>query len=391
VISSAEPGDRTLLVADFSRILAGPFATMTLADLGAEVIKVERPEGDDTRAWGPPRAGEESTYFLGTNRNKRSVVLDLRDPDDLAAARELCERADVVVENFRPGTMARYGLDEPSLRVANPGLVYCSISAFGAGPGRELAGYDLLVQALGGLMSITGPTPEQPTKVGVAVVDVLAGLFATIGILSALRERDYSGLGQHVEINLLSSLLSALANQASGYVLAEHVPAALGNGHPSIAPYDTYATGNGALVLAVGNDRQFASLAETLEAPELLTDPRFRDNEARVHHRHELRHELETRLGHRDAAAWSELLTAKGVPAGAVNDLAGAFALAEKLGLQPIQHVDDDQGPLGAQVASPIGLSATPVTYRRRPPQLGEHTTALRQWLADLHDPRQSA
>jgi crotonobetainyl-CoA:carnitine CoA-transferase CaiB-like acyl-CoA transferase len=386
-VTTAPNSNRTpLLIADFSRVLAGPFATMTLADFGAEVIKVERPEGDDTRTWGPPFAGGESTYFMGTNRNKHSIVLDLRDPVDRAVARRLCKRADVLVENFRPGTMARHGLDEPSLRADNPGLVYCSISAFGSGAGQDLAGYDLLVQALGGLMSITGPTPQQPTKVGVAVVDVLAGLFATVGILTALRERERSGLGQHVEVNLLSTMLSALTNQASGYVLAGHIPATLGNGHPSIAPYDTYATADGALVLAVGNDRQFAQLAEVLGAPELTTDSRFLTNQARVRSRDDLRTELERRLSSRPATAWGELLADRGVPAGAVNDLAGAFALAEKLGLAPVRHVEDEPGPLGAQVANPISLSATPATYRTHPPRLGEHSTAIRQWLDDVQE-----
>jgi crotonobetainyl-CoA:carnitine CoA-transferase CaiB-like acyl-CoA transferase len=369
-----------LLVADFSRVLAGPFATMTLGDLGAEIVKVERPEGDDTRAWGPPFVGDHSTYYLGVNRNKRSVVLDLTNPDDLSAARTLTQQADVVVENFRPGVMARFGLDEPTLRSANPELVYCSISGFGTGPGRELAGYDLLVQALGGLMSITGPDDNSPTKVGVALVDVLAGLFATVGILAALHKRDKSGVGQHVEVNLLSALLSALVNQSSGYVLAGTVPHAVGNSHPSIAPYDTYATRAGTLVLAVGTDRQFTQLCAVIGTPEFAHDERFATNQARVRHRSSLREHLEHALAAAPASQWANALTGKGIPAGTVNTIAEAFTLATDLGLAPIRRTDDGDG-LGLQVASPITLSATPVTYRTRAPHLGEHSSDTRAWL----------
>ncbi|REE71434.1 crotonobetainyl-CoA:carnitine CoA-transferase CaiB-like acyl-CoA transferase [Rhodococcus wratislaviensis] len=380
-----------LLVADFSRVLAGPFCTMTLGDLGAEIIKVERPEGDDTRAWGPPFVDDQSTYYLGVNRNKRSIVLDLRDPDDLEVARTLAEHADVLVENFRPGTMAGFGLDETTIRQANPELVYCSISAFGAGAGRELAGYDLLVQALGGLMSITGPDQNSPTKAGVALVDVLAGLFATVGILSALHERERSGVGQRVEVNLMSALLSALANQSSGYVLAEKIPHALGNGHPSIAPYDTYATGGGALVLAVGTDRQFSDLCSTLDFPQLARDDRFTTNELRVRNRQALRESLERALAPHPAHHWTKALTARGVPAGAVNDIADAFHLATELGLEPVTNTADGDTRLGRQVANPISLSATPVTYRTRAPHLGEHSTDIRSWLEELESRRETA
>jgi crotonobetainyl-CoA:carnitine CoA-transferase CaiB-like acyl-CoA transferase len=380
----------SLLVADFSRVLAGPFCTMTLGDLGAEIVKVEQPNGDDTRVWGPPFVDDESVYYLGVNRNKRSVVLDLRDAEDLRVATTLAERADVLVENFRPGTMARFGLDEPTIRRANPALVYCSISAFGTAAGRELAGYDLLVQALGGLMSITGPDADHPTKVGVALVDVLAGLFATVGIVAALRERDRSGRGQHVEIDLMSALLSALANQSASYVLAGEIPRAMGNGHASIAPYDTYPTGDGMIVLAVGNDKQFGQLCDALRISHLAQDRRFLTNELRVRNRALLRERLERALAPDSAAYWTRILPAFGVPAGAVNNIAEAFALAEQLGLHPIRNTEDGDS-LGRQVASPINLSATPVTYRTRAPRLGEHNSDIRNWLAKLAPRRRTA
>lgn len=372
----------SVVVADFSRVLAGPFCTMTLGDLGAEIVKVERPGGDDTRAWGPPFLDGESTYYLGVNRNKRSIVLDLHDAEDLHVATTLAERADVVVENFRPGTMARFNLDEATLRRANPALVYCSISAFGTGAGHHLAGYDLLVQALGGLMSVTGPDPGQPTKVGVALVDVLAGLFATVGILAALRERDRTGRGQLVEVNLMSALLSALANQSASYVLAQQIPRAMGNGHASIAPYDTFATGEGSIVLAVGNDKQFVALCAALGSPGLAQDRRFRSNELRVRNRAALRVRLEAALAANTARHWTRLLPSLGIPAGAVNTIGEAFALADELGLRPIRATDD--GDARGQVASPITLSATPVSYRTRAPRLGEHSAEIRGWLGEL-------
>jgi crotonobetainyl-CoA:carnitine CoA-transferase CaiB-like acyl-CoA transferase len=387
----APPPLSHLLVADFSRVLAGPFCTMTLGDLGAEIVKVERPDGDDTRAWGPPFVDDESTYFLGLNRNKRSIVLDLHDTEDLRVARNLAEHADVLVENFRPGVMERFGLDEPSIREANPALVYCSISAFGPAAGRHLAGYDLLVQALGGLMSITGPDADTPTKTGVALVDVLAGLFATVGILSALHERDRSGRGQHVEINLMSSLLSALANQSSSYVLAQQIPHAVGNGHPSIAPYDTYSTGHGMIVLAVGTDKQFGQLCDILGISALAQDGRFLTNKLRVRNRESLRESLERALAAHRAEYWTKALTAVGVPAGAIHNIAEAFAFAEQLGLQPIRNTEDGEGRRCRQVASPINLSATPVSYRTMAPFLGEHGSDIRRWLAELDAGRRTA
>jgi crotonobetainyl-CoA:carnitine CoA-transferase CaiB-like acyl-CoA transferase len=358
-----------IVVADLSRVLAGPYATMLLADLGAEVVKVERPgTGDDTRAWGPPYAADgTATYFTGVNRNKGSLVVDLTTADGLAAARELALRADVLVENFKPGTLERLGLGFPELAAANPGLVMCSISGFGSGAGADLPGYDLLVQAMGGLMSVTGPDPESPTKVGVALVDVVTGLHAVYGILAALRHRDRSGVGQHVEVNLLSSLLSALVNQGSAYVAGGVVPGILGNDHPSITPYGVYAAADRPLVLAVGNDRQFGALVRCLDVSHLADDERFASNPSRVAHRDALRVELETALAAKDADAWYAELTAAGVPSGPINDVAGAFDLADSLGLAPVVAIDGSPVP---QVANPLRMSATPPTYRTPPPRL---------------------
>ncbi len=282
--------------------------------------------------------------------------------------------ADVVVENFRPGVMEKLGLGYEELSAERPGLVYCSITGFGAGEaGAALPGYDLLVQALGGLMSVTGEPDGPPLKVGVALVDVVAGLFAAVGILAALRHRDRSGRGQRVEVDLLSALLAALVNQASGYTVAGAVPGRLGNAHPSISPYELYATAEGDLVLAVGNDRQFGELCAELDRPDLIEDARFATNPARVEHRAALRTELESALAARAAAEWAAALTARRVPAGVVNDLAGAFAFATQLGLDPIVDVPRPDG--GAPVPltrNPIRLSETPPTYRSAPPQLPE-------------------
>ena len=353
------------IVADFTRVLAGPYCTMLLGDMGAEVIKVERPgAGDDTRAWGPPYAPSgQSTYFASVNRNKNAVGIDLGTPEGVQAARDLIAGADIVIENFKVGTLERLGLDYANVSTDHPALIYCTISGFGSGAGRELPGYDLLVQAMGGLMSITGPGPGEPTKVGVALVDVITGLHATVGILAALHHRDATGQGQRIEVNLLSSLLSALVNQSSAYAGAGVVPGILGNAHPSIAPYEVYATADRPLIIAVGNDRQFASLAQALGAPGLADDARYRTNPDRVANREDLKQELLALLALASADEWQERLTRAGVPCGPINDIAQAFALAERLGLEPI--VDTDGTPT---VAHPIRFERTPATYRRPPP-----------------------
>jgi crotonobetainyl-CoA:carnitine CoA-transferase CaiB-like acyl-CoA transferase len=305
------------------------------------------------------------------NRNKESVVIDMSSEEGLAELLRRAREADVVVENFRPGLMASKGLDYESLRAENPRLVYCSVTGFGSGSGgAELPGYDLLVQALGGLMSVTGDPAGEPMKVGVALVDVLTGLFATVGILVALRARELTGEGQLVEVDLFSALLASLVNQGSAFTIAGAVPERMGNRHPSISPYEVYATAEGELVLAVGNDRQFAALCEELGAPALATDPRFATNPARVENREALSAELERLLAARPAAAWSEALLARRVPAGQVNDLGAAFAFAERIGLAPTVAIPRDDGTTVSLTRNPIRLSATPPTYRTAPPDL---------------------
>jgi crotonobetainyl-CoA:carnitine CoA-transferase CaiB-like acyl-CoA transferase len=356
-------------------VLAGPFATMLLGDFGAEVTKVERPGvGDETRSWGPPYDERgEATYFQSVNRNKASVAIDMGSDEGLAELHRRARDADVLVENFRPGLMAAKGLDYETLRAENPRLVYCSITGFGSsGPGAELPGYDLLVQGLAGLMSITGDPDGEPMKVGVALVDVLSGLFATVGILTALRHRDQTGEGQLVEVDLFSALLAALVNQGSAYTIAGVVPKRLGNQHPSISPYEVYATGEGELVLAVGNDRQFAALCEVIGADELAADPRFATNSDRVENRKSLGEELERHLAMRPAAEWSAELLARRVPAGQVNDLGAAFEFAAGIGLAPTVEIRREDGSSVSLTRNPIRLSASPATYRTAPPLLPE-------------------
>ena len=389
-----EPGGALhgIRIADFSRVLAGPHATMILADLGADVIKIESPEGDGTRQWSPPvNAVGQSTYFAGVNRGKRSVVCDLRDPDGSAQARELAETADVVIENFKPGTMEKFGLGYAATAERNPGVVYCSISGFGDAEGRDLPGYDLLVQAVGGLMSITGQADDaggEPTKVGVALVDILTGLNSVIGIQAALRARDtpgspVEGRGQHVKVTLLGSLLSALANQASSTLETGRSPGRMGNAHPSIAPYETFHAADQSIALAVGTDGQFARLCAVLGLAPLASDERFATNPQRVAHREELRTALETELRTRSAAAWIEAFTEANIPAGRVNSIHQAIELADSLGLDPVAttpaQAPDGSAQTVRSVATPISLSETPARYAVPPPAIGEHQGAA--WL----------
>jgi crotonobetainyl-CoA:carnitine CoA-transferase CaiB-like acyl-CoA transferase len=382
-----------LRVLDLSRVLAGPWATQVLADLGAEVIKVERPgAGDETRAWGPPwlpdREGaetRESAYFASANRGKRSITLDLGRPEGQAIARRLAARADVLVENYKVGTLARRGLGYHDLAGENPGLVYCSISGFGEdGPYRSRPGYDFLIQAMGGLMSVTGVADGEPgggpVKVGVAITDLLTGMYAATAILAALAHRDRSGRGQHVDLALLDVQVAMLANQAQAYLVTGVPPRRLGNAHPSIVPYQAFPSRDGQVVLAVGNDGQFAGLCEVAGRPELARDPRFATNASRVEHRAALVGVLAPILASRPTAEWVEALEGAGVPCGPINDLGQVFddPQVRHRGLRVV--VGDPQVAGLPVVASPIRLSETPVRYER-PPALGEHT---REVLVDL-------
>lgn len=368
-----------LVVADFSRVLAGPYATMLLADLGAEVIKVESPQGDDTRGWVPPLRGDVGTYYLSVNRNKRSVVLDLKDDDDLAVAHALSARADVFIQNFKPGGLARFGLAYGDVRRRNPGSVYCSISGFGAEGGAALPGYDLLVQGVSGLMSLTGEPAGAPMRAGLSVFDVMTGLHSVIGIQAALRHRDATGEGQHVETNLLSTALSTLVNQTSAYVAGGVVPARMGNAHLSLFPYEPLQTGDGELIVIAGNDGQFRVLARALGIPEVADDPRFDSVGHRNEHREELRPLLLEALSRHSAQEWFALLTEAGLPCGPINTVQGGVELAEELGLDPVVRLGADEVPT---VRNPVRLSATPVSYRLPPPGLGADDEAVREWLS---------
>jgi crotonobetainyl-CoA:carnitine CoA-transferase CaiB-like acyl-CoA transferase len=368
-----------LLVADFSRVLAGPYCTMLLADLGADVIKVESPAGDDTRNWQPPVTGDGiSTYFLAINRNKRSVALDLRDATDRALAHVLAQRADVFVENFKPGGLAKFELDYDSVRSVNPDIVYASISGFGSAPGgRDLPGYDVVVQAMSGLMSLTGSPDGPGYRSGISVFDVITGLHTAIAILAALRHRDETGEGQHVEASLMASALSGMVNQTSAYVASGKVPFRMGNAHPSLTPYEPLPTSDGDLVITSGNDSQFRKLCAAIGAPDLADDPRFATNPARTANRDELRPLLEQQLVVKSAKEWFGELIAAGVPCGPINTVDGGVEFAERIGLEPIIEAGGRPG-----IRHPVTYSATPPDYPLPPPELDEHGDEIRAWLS---------
>lgn len=373
-------------VLDLSRVLAGPWASQLLADLGADVVKVEAPgRGDDTRHWGPPElVAGEAAYFHAANRGKRSIALDLAcDRDTLLA---LVDRADVVIENFKVGGLARFGLDYPSLKARRPELIYCSITGFGQdGPWAKRPGYDLLIQGLGGLMSITGQPDGVPgggpVKVGVALVDILTGLYATIGIQAALRHRERTGEGQQIDLALLDVSVAVLANQAMNYLATGQAPGRLGNGHPNIVPYDVYPTSDGHLILAVGNDGQFAALATLLGEPGWAQDPDFATNAARVRQRHRLNALIAERLLVRSSAEWTAMLEAAGVPGGPILTLDALFALEQGAVRGWVQQVQRGEQSLPT-LANPLHLSATPVRYGCASPALdGDRCAVLRDWL----------
>ncbi|MDO5743995.1 MAG: CoA transferase [Micrococcaceae bacterium] len=378
-----------IIVADFSRVLAGPLCTMTLADLGATVIKVERPvAGDDTRSWGPPFSATGSTYFESVNRNKRSIALDLTETGDRETALKLALRADVLVENFKPGGMEKLGLGYEELSARNPGLVYASISGFGSSGGAHLPGYDFIVQALGGLMSITGEAGSDPMKAGVALVDVLTAKDASIGVLAALTARNASGAGAHVEVNLLSSLQGALANQGQAYLGAGKVATRMGNEHPSIVPYQLLECADGSLAVACGNDGQFAKLCQEIGAPQLSGDERFSTNSARVANRVILIPLLEEALHADTGANWQARFTRVGVPAGKVAGIDEGLAYADSLGLDPVIEVHNAEGEsVGKQVRHPITWTPELDAPTAAPPGLGEHSEQIRAWLDSGTEP----
>ncbi|MDZ3994406.1 CaiB/BaiF CoA-transferase family protein [Pseudomonas sp. Teo4] len=376
-----------LRVLDLSRVLAGPWAGQILADLGADVIKVERPgSGDDTRAWGPPflkdargESTSEAAYYLSANRNKRSVTIDFTQPEGQRLVRELAAKSDIVIENFKVGGLASYGLDYQSLKAVNPNLIYCSITGFGqTGPYAKRAGYDFMIQGLGGLMSLTGRSEGEegagPVKVGVALTDILTGLYSTVAILAALAHRDQAGIGQYIDMALLDVQVACLANQAMNYLTTGAPPKRLGNAHPNIVPYQDFPTADGDFILTVGNDGQFRKFAEVAGQPQWADDPRFTTNKQRVANRAELIPLIRQATVFKTTAEWVSQLEAAGVPCGPINDLAQMFqdpqVLARGLAVS-LAHPLAGSVP---QVASPIRLSQTPVEYRRAPPLLGEHT-----------------
>ena len=370
-------------VLDLTRVLAGPWCTQVLADLGADVVKIERPgSGDDTRGWGPPFLRDaggndtaESAYYLCANRNKRSLTVDIATEQGQAIIRRLALHSDVLVENFKVGDMARHGLDAATLRAANPRLVYCSISGFGQdGPYAQRAGYDFAVQGLGGLMSITGAADGEPQKVGVAVADLFTGMYATVAILAALRHRDATGGGQVIDLALLDTQVAMLANLGSHYLVGGEVPPRQGNAHANIVPYRVFAAADGHLIVAVGNDRQFARLCGLLDLAVLADDSRYATNPARVRHRETLVPLLQDAFRTKERRAWLASLEAAGIPCGPVNDIADVFADPQVRARGMVGHVEHPHAGMVPLVASPMKLSATPVDLRHAPPLLGQHT-----------------
>jgi crotonobetainyl-CoA:carnitine CoA-transferase CaiB-like acyl-CoA transferase len=370
-------------VLDLSRVLAGPYCTMVLGDLGADVVKVENPDGgDDTRSWGPPFVAGESAYFLSINRNKRSLTLNLKEPRGQDLLRQLAAQSDVFVENMRPGTLERWKLDPASLRAVQPRLITCSVSAFGtSGPYRDDPGYDFTLQALGGLMSVTGQPSGEPTKVGVALVDVITGLFAATSILAALRAREETGVGQHVDVSLLESELAALVNVASGYLVSDKRPARYGNAHASIVPYQVFGARDRPFALAAANDRQFTALCVCLGHADWSADPRFATNPARVANRETLQDLLNEVFATRDAADWVSALRVAGLPCAPINHVDEAFAHEQVQALGVVEEISHPLAGLLRLVRSPMHLSATPPVTRLPPPTLGRHTDEI---LADL-------
>ena len=377
-------------VLDLSRVLAGPWCSQMLADLGADIIKVERPEkGDDTRGWGPPyvedQAGDavESAYFLSTNRGKKSLAIDISSTEGQRVIGDLAQKADVVIENFKVGGLKKYSLDYDSLKTRNPKLIYCSITGFGQdGPDAQSPGYDFMIQALGGLMHITGQADEQPVKVGVAVADIMTGMYASVAILAALNHRQTSGDGQYIDLSLLDCQVAMLANQASNYLTSGVSPTRLGNTHPNIVPYQVFQTADSFIIIAVGNDTQFARLCELLDCVHLSTDENYATNKARVLHREELTPVLQAVLITQSSEYWLTELTDKKIPCGAINDIEQVFnhrQVKHRKMKVTLPHEKAEQVDL---VGNPINFSKTKINYNLPPPMLGQHSVEiLSDWL----------
>lgn len=379
---TAKPLDG-LVVADLSRVLAGPYSSMLLADMGATVIKVESSAGDDTRTWVPPTKDGVATYYMSINRNKKSVVLDFGNPDDLVLVKKLVRNADICIENFKVGGLKKFGLDYESVSIDNPGLIYMSISGFGTKEGAWLPGYDLIVQAVSGLMSLTGEPDGQPYRAGISVFDVMAGLHGTIGLLAALHQRNQTGKGQHVEVNLLASAMSGLVNQTAAYTAAGVVPFRMGNAHPSLFPYEALPTKDRDLIIAAGNDRQFRSLCGVLGIEAVADDPRFAINADRTKNREELRPLLLEKLKQWASDDLFIELNKVGVPCGPINSIGDGVELAEKLGLRPRVNVGQGEREV-TLVRNPITFSDGDLEYRLPPPTLGEHSQEIREWLEGM-------
>lgn len=378
-------------VLDLSRILAGPWATQSLADLGADVIKVERPgSGDDTRGWGPPYLEGDpsrSAYFCSVNRNKRSLALDISDPAGAAVVRRIAAKSHVVVENFKSGALARYGLDFETLAEENPSLVYCSITGFGQeGPESARAGYDFMIQGMAGLMSITGDPGGMPMKVGVALSDVLTGLNAAVAILAALNHSERTGQGQFIDMSLFDVTVASLANQAANYLFTGQPPERLGNAHPNIVPYQVFEVADGHLILAVGNDAQFERFCALAGMESVAEDPRFSTNDARVRHREELVPQVAEAMKKKSMSAWLEAFNAQGIPAGPINDIGQAFEERQAVFRKLAESIEGSDGISVPTVRSPLGLGLTPPILRLAPPRVGEHTREILHEVLALDD-----
>ena len=369
-----------LIVADFSRVLAGPYCSMLLADMGATVIKVESPQGDDTRTWMPPTKNGVATYYMSINRNKKSLVLDFSSEEDRKVGLELIKRADIFIENFKTGGLKKFGFDFDSVATINPKLIYLSISGFGTAEGAWLPGYDLIVQAVSGLMSLTGDPNGPPFRAGISVFDVMAGLHGLIGVLTALHQRENTGRGQHVEVNLLSSAMSGLVNQTAAYAAAGEVPFRMGNAHPSLFPYEALPTKDRDLIIAAGNDKQFRALCKVLEIESVADDSRFTANSDRTANREQLRPLLLARLAEWAADDLFIALNKVGVPCGPINTIGDGVELAEKLGLKPRIAVGEGDRKVDL-IRNPITFSEGEISYDLPPPQLGEHSDEIREWL----------